>query len=118
MKKARAGLLAIASFFSVMGCVSSPARTDAASCSFEYTPQVQKDFIIPELEKIVGNDYIYFDYDEPVIDSESGHVVVQLSATRKVGGKRILFEDLFFVEIDPCLHKVVKSYTSTQYHRE
>ena len=89
----------------------------APVCKFSYTTNVQDQLVIPELRKNFGEGYVYFDYDRPVVDMEGGRAIVQLSATRTVDGRSLQFEDLFFVEIDPCEFKVLASYSTNQYQK-
>ena len=83
------------------GC-SCVAGAASQNCKFDYTLKIQSDLIVPQLRKNFGDGYRFFDYDKPVIYPEAGNMIVQLSATRIIKGESFLFEDLFFVEIDPC----------------
>lgn len=100
-------------------CGSSPAAAKQCDCGFRYTPAVTNELVIPELKKNFADAYIYFDFDAPVLIKEPGKIIVQLSATRQVDdGSSINFEDLFFIEIDPCARVVLRSYATQQYHKE
>lgn len=108
-------------FFLLAAAMLGSSCSEAANkdyCGFRYAPSVAEVLIVPELKKNFSGAYIYFDFDKPVIFRERGKVVVQLSATKIVNGRTLGFEDLFFVEIDPCAKSVLRSYATQQYHKE
>jgi len=97
---------------------SCSVAADRGHCSFRYSRSTAEELVVPELKENFSGAYIYFDFDQPVTFWKRGEFVVQLSATRIINGRTLGFEDLFFVEIDPCTKKVLRSYATQQYHKE
>jgi hypothetical protein len=104
--------------FAALASACHAGNSRETTCRFEYTVAVRENLIIPELKKNFAAAYVYFDYEKPVITAKDDRVVVQLSATKTLNGRELAFEDLFFVEIDPCGKRVLQSYTSQEYHKE
>lgn len=102
----------------LFGSARQAAHSNENTCRFVYTPVMQETLIVPELKKDFSAAYAYFDYDSPVIIDKGDRVIVQLSATKTLNGRELAFEDLFFVEVDPCGKRVLDSYTTQEYHRE
>ncbi len=99
-------------------CSACSPIAHGGQCALRYTPDLMNKLVIPELKKNFSGAYVYFDFDDPVTFEEHGNFIVQLSATKMVGGRHLAFEDLFLIEIDPCTQKVLRSYATQQYHRE
>jgi len=96
-------------FILAIGLISGPAVSQEAPCAAVYTDEIKQRIVIPELKRLFAEDYVYFDYEKPVVQRKGRALEIWLHALGEVDGRILMFEGAIVVEVDACTKHLIKT---------
>lgn len=88
--------LALLCVIAMAGCSSIQAK-----CKFgPYDAAFRDDVVVPYLQRVVGENYIYFNYERPLISVRDGNVAYIMSSSKIIDGKSFFYHRSIYVMRD------------------